>query len=171
MTRLRLTPLAPDHLLTLIDDPERFERQFGFPLAPGLAEFMVSGEVSPAWLEHLRASAGGPADPWRFGFAVVHEETRLAIGLASFKGSPDADGGVEIAYGIAPDFQGRGYATEAARYLVEFALANDRVRTLRAHTEPAENPSTGVLRKCGFRLVGEVVDPEDGPVWRWQRGR
>jgi hypothetical protein len=28
-----------------------------------------------------------------------------------------------------------------------------------------------VLEKNGFRFVGEAEDPEDGPVWRWERGR
>jgi len=28
-----------------------------------------------------------------------------------------------------------------------------------------------VLTKCGFRHVADLVDPEDGPVWRWERRR
>ena len=31
------------------------------------------------------------------------------------------------------------------------------------------NASTRVLTKCGFRHVGEVMDPEDGLVWRWEK--
>jgi len=27
-----------------------------------------------------------------------------------------------------------------------------------------------VLECCGFECVGEVMDPEDGLVWRWERG-
>jgi RimJ/RimL family protein N-acetyltransferase len=47
---------------------------------------------------------------------------------------------------------------------VVFRLA----RTIRAHTMPEQNASTRVLEKCGFRWLGEVVDPEDGAVWRWE---
>ena len=43
------------------------------------------------------------------------------------------------------------------------------VRLVRAHTLPERNASTRVLEKNGFRLVGPVVDPEDGPVFRWER--
>jgi hypothetical protein len=32
-----------------------------------------------------------------------------------------------------------------------------------------ENASSTVLRRCGFERAGEVIDPEDGLVWRWQR--
>jgi len=28
-----------------------------------------------------------------------------------------------------------------------------------------------VLEKCGFTHVGEVVDPEDGLVWRFEKRR
>ncbi|MGH7548257.1 MAG: GNAT family N-acetyltransferase [Gemmatimonadales bacterium] len=92
------------------------------------------------------------------------------IGSAGFKGPPDSSGTVEIAYGIVPSSEGHGYATEAAAALVDFAFATGQVRLVRAHTLPAPNPSTRVLVKCGFRCTGTVVDPDDGPVWRWERG-
>ncbi len=38
-----------------------------------------------------------------------------------------------------------------------------------AHTCPEPNASTRVLTKCGFRRVGEVMDPDDGLVWRWEK--
>jgi RimJ/RimL family protein N-acetyltransferase len=75
---------------------------------------------------------------------------------------------VEIGYGFAPAYQGRGYATEAAQALVKNAFACDNVAIVRAHTLPEKNASGRVLAKCGFDLVGEVIDPHDGPVWRWE---
>jgi len=102
---------------------------------------------------------------------LVHHGIRVVIGSAGFKGPPDSTGTVEIAYGIAPSFQGQGYATEAAGALVALAFEAPLVELVRAHTLPAANASTRVLVKCGFRHVGGVVDPEDGPVWRWERGR
>ena len=55
-----------------------------------------------------------------------------------------------------------------ARVLITTALSSHLVRRLIAHTLPENNPSTSVLRSVGMGLVGEVHDPEDGPVWRWQ---
>ena len=164
---LELIPYSPDHLLALIEGDERFEERFGLPAAEGLRAFIVSDEVSPAWLSRLRASS--TADPWVHGFAIVHRESRSVIGNVGFKGPPDEQGMVEIAYGIVPAFQGRGYATEAAEAAVMFAFGNSRVRRVRAHTLPTPNASTRVLEKCGFEYTGEVVDPEDGLVWRWER--
>ncbi|HEY3113673.1 MAG TPA: GNAT family N-acetyltransferase [Gemmatimonadaceae bacterium] len=165
---LTLVPCSPEHLLALIGEPERFEHVFGLPVADGLHEFYVSDDVSPDWLAALRSSSG--PDPWRHGFFVVHRESRSVIGSAGFKGEPDSTGTVEIAYGIVRSFEGRGYATEAAAALVDFALSSGQVRLVRAHTLPEANASTRVLLKCGFHHVSAVVDDDDGPVWRWERG-
>ena len=123
-------------------------------------------EVSPEWL--ARVSASTSADPWLHGFAMVHLATGTVIGSCGYKSAPGPDAVVEIAYGVDQAFQGRGYATEAARALVAFAFGSGRVSLVRAHTRPAESASTRVLTKCRFERVGEVVDPEDGLVWRWE---
>jgi RimJ/RimL family protein N-acetyltransferase len=169
--RLALVPCAPDHLIALREQPERFQSLVGFPIADGMHGFYVSDAVSATWVESLREAAGKPPDPWTYGFFIVERSTGggTVIGSAGFEGPPDAEGVVEIAYGVDPSRQGQGIATEAAGALVRFAAADPRVRLLRAHTLPEANASTRVLRKCGFVHIGGVVDPEDGPVWRWER--
>lgn len=124
-------------------------------------------ELSADWLARLHASTS--ADPWTHGFSLVHRGSDAVVGTAGFKGPPAADGVVEIAYGISPDYQGKGYATEAAQALTAYAFRSNRVRVVRAHTLPEANASTRVLTKCGFRHIGEVIDPEDGLVWRWEK--
>jgi RimJ/RimL family protein N-acetyltransferase len=37
-----------------------------------------------------------------------------------------------------------------------------------AHTLAAESASTSVLARCGFAPVAELIDPDEGPVWRWE---
>lgn len=165
-TRLTLHACSPEQILALIEQPERLAALLAFPGAEALRAFYVSDDVSPQWLATLR-KASGP-DPWRDGFWVVHRERRCVIGSAGFKGAPDSDGMVEIAYGILPSDEGQGYATEAAAALVAYARDHG-ARLVRAHTLPVANASTRVLLKNGFRHVDSVVDPEDGPVWRWER--
>jgi RimJ/RimL family protein N-acetyltransferase len=123
-------------------------------------------EVSPDWLARVKSSTS--ANPWTHGFSVAQRSSGTVVGMCAYKGPPDADGAVEIAYGIHPAYQGRGYAKEVARALVAFALGSGRVRLVCAHTRPEENASTHVLTKCGFEWIGEVMDPEDGLVWRWE---
>jgi RimJ/RimL family protein N-acetyltransferase len=89
------------------------------------------------------------------------------VGVGSFKGPPVA-GMVEIAYAVLPEHQRRGYATEASRLMVAFAFQSPEVRVVRAHTLPDGVASQGVLAKSGFSYVGEVVEPEDGLVRRYE---
>ena len=164
---LRLVPHAPEHLRALVQGPEEYQRRSGLAPANGLRDFIVSDDVAPEWLAALENATG--ADPWRFGFALVHMESGMVIGNAGFTGPPDAAGEVEIAYGVVPDFQGCGYATEAAHALVEWAAKNGRIAIARAHTLPERNASTRVLEKCGFRFVKEFTHPTDGLIWRWEK--
>lgn len=124
-------------------------------------------EVSPVWLEQMRNSA---PSAWTHGFTVRERATNSAVGSCGFKGPPDADGVVEIAYGIHESHRGLGYAKEAAAALVEYAMAAG-ARVIRAHTLPVAAASARVLEHNGFELLGEVMDPEDGLVWRWELRR
>jgi len=81
---------------------------------------------------------------------VLQRGSGTAIGTAGFTGPADCAGLVEIAYGIVPDFEGRGYATEAAGALVEFACASATVRVIRAHTLPEGNASSRCWRRMAF---------------------
>ena len=121
-------------------------------------------QVSPAWLAQLRSAA---PSAWTHGFALVEQATGTVVGSCGYKGPPDPDGTVEIAYVVDPAHQGRGFAKEAAVALVDHALAAG-VRVVCAHTLPERSASTSVLTACGFEHVGAIEDPEDGTVWRWQ---
>ena len=153
----------------MVNGYDQFQATFGLPAAEGLRAFIVSDEISPTWLAELHESS--EANPWVHGFAVVDRASGSVIGNVGFKGSPDENGVAEIGYGIVPSFEGRGFATEAAAALVTFAFAEPDVRCVRAHTLPTRNASTRVLEKCGFNFEGQIEDPEDGPVWRWELRR
>lgn len=122
-------------------------------------------EVSAEWIASIQSAT--QSDPWLHGYRILRTSDRVVVGNCGFKGAP-VDGVVEIAYGIEERERGKGYATEAAAALSHRALDDARVQVVRAHTLPVANASTRVLTKCGFTKVGEVVDPDDGPVWRWE---
>lgn len=124
-------------------------------------------QFSADWWAKFRAS--GFEDPWVHGFNLVLADG-TAVGLGSFKGPP-VDGAVEIAYAVVPEQQRKGYATAAARALVEYAFRTAAVNKVLAHTLPDGVASQRVLQKSGFKKVGEVVDPDDGLVWRFEIGR
>lgn len=124
-------------------------------------------ELSADWLARVHNSTS--ADPWTHGFSFLRRDDDEVVGKGGFKGPPSEEGMVEIAYGVVPDHQDQGYATEAAEALTAFAFSSAKVRMVRAHTRPEANASTRVLTKCGFLHIGEVIDPEDGLVWRWEK--
>lgn len=123
-------------------------------------------EVSPAWLAQLRTAE---PSPWTHLFAMVERATGASVGGCGYKGPPDSEGVVEIAYGVDAEHRGRGFAKEAAAALVQYALGAG-IRIVRAHTRPENAASGRVLAACGFALLGEVMDPEDGLVQRWEMG-
>ena len=121
-------------------------------------------QVSPEWVARMRRTK---PSPWTHGFTIVERLTSTAVGSCGFKGPADADGMLEIAYGIDPEYRGRGYAKEAARALVGSAR-DAGARVIRAHTLADNAASMNVLVSCGFTRIGEVVDPDDGLVVRWE---
>ncbi len=154
------TPLRTKNLQLVPSTPEEVRAQIS------QMDARERAELSPDWLARLHAAT--TIDPWVLGFSLVLDGTGVLVGSCGFKGPPGTDGTVEIAYGIAPAFQNKGYATEAAAALVRFALASGQVRVVRAHTIEQAGASARVLAKCHFELIGQVVEPEDGLVWRWE---
>ena len=166
---LDLVPYRPVDLLALIEGAAEFRSSFGFAAADGLREFFLGPEVAPDYVDMLRSSS--EPDVWRHGFAVVEKESRYVIGNTAFVGPPDENGAVEIAYAIAPEFEGRGFATQAAGAITDFAFSDPRVKKVVAHTLPEENASTRVLKKNSFKFSGEIEHEHDGLIWRWERTR
>ncbi|HEX4638283.1 MAG TPA: GNAT family N-acetyltransferase [Chthoniobacterales bacterium] len=163
---LILAQHLPRHLRALLRGPDEFENVAGLCAADGVREQLLS--TSQQFLAKLESAKAG--DPWEFGFAVIHKIDNVLIGTGGFPGPPNSEGVVEIAYGIAPSHENRGYATEVAKALCDFASRDPRVKKICAHTLAEPNASTRVLEKCGFKKVGDAIDPENNlSVWRWER--
>ncbi|HYC33742.1 MAG TPA: GNAT family N-acetyltransferase [Gemmatimonadales bacterium] len=113
-------------------------------------------------LEYTRERlAEGPQEAgWWMYFVVLRQGPagRTLIGSAGYKGPPK-DATVEVGYGIVRDHQRQGYASEAVRALLRRAFEAPEVRRVIAETLPELIPSIGVLRRCGFRLIGEGSEP------------
>lgn len=110
----------------------------------------------------------GAALPWS-GYLAVDRARGIIVGTCGYTAPPDADGMVEIAYFTFPSHESRGYASSMAQGLVDRATAAPEVHRIRAHTLPEKNASTRILERLGFVRSGDAVDPDAGPVWRWER--
>lgn len=158
MHEVHTVPLRAEQAVTLLTEPERFAERFGLTPVEGYLAFpealaptveALENGTDPAWFSHL-----------------IVEGTEI-VGLGGFTGPP-ADGEVEVGYSVAPSCRGRGVATAAVgQWLARASAAG--LRRVVAHTLPAENASTAVLRRHGFVRDGEAHDPDEGTVWRWAR--
>jgi RimJ/RimL family protein N-acetyltransferase len=78
---------------------------------------------------------------------------RRVVGSVVFHGRPD-DGVAEVAYGVEDGSQGEGFATEATRACVEWALAEPGIVAVQATTVPWHTSSIRVIAKLGMERVG-----------------
>lgn len=156
---VRVEPARLDWLEALADSDESFTEQFGIPVAEGWIGFP---ESLPYAIEGTRAN---PDNTWATHLFFDEADGAL-VGFGGYKGPP-ADGEVEVGYAVAPSRQGRGLATAVVAIMVERARAAG-VPLISAHTLAEENASVAVLRKSGFAQTEEIVDPDEGPIWRWE---
>jgi len=159
--RLDLIPLDEENLHRLEANAiEKMElgnedsREFHQMIATVLAEtraFMERQGTQAPWLSYLAY------DPQRGGL----------VGNCSFKGSPTAEGEVEIGFVTFPQFEGHGYATEMARQLIELVREQGGVRRIVAVSQAEHPAASRVLEKHGFVPVDRYEDEEHGPLQEW----
>jgi RimJ/RimL family protein N-acetyltransferase len=156
--RLRLIPATPRLTRLAIEAPDALARALEARL-PASWPHEYLDQPALEFL-HERLLAPGQAEWWMY-FMVLADGAapRTLIGSAGYKGPPTADGTLEIGYGVVRDHQRRGYASEAARRLVERAFDEPVVRRVIAETLPELVASIGVLHKGGFRLIGDGSEP------------
>ena len=88
------------------------------------------------------------------------------IGELCFKGL-DSNGVAEIGYGIAEQYQGHGYATEAIKALLNWAFQEPKVLAIEAEIDDKNIASKKVLEKCGFVFTGK--NGKEGPRYKLTR--
>ncbi len=94
---------------------------------------------------------------------IIHKAEQMAIGGIGFHGGPDEAGMVEIGYNIIPAYEGRGYATEMTRCVIDWAFHTPGIQTITAECLDDNFGSIRVLEKIGMRRL----TPE-GPLLKWE---
>lgn len=92
---------------------------------------------------------------------IVDDDGRVA-GECGTKTAPDADGTVEIGYGLAPQSRGRGLGSRALQLLIDELAATPGVRRIDAQVHVANTPSIRLLERAGFAAQGRR-----GPEWSY----
>jgi len=112
---------------------------------------MLSRVPWPYHEEHAREWIEAPKDPYLPNLLItLPDENGRIVGVC---GLHEDDGEIGVGYWIAPEYWGRGYATEALRGVLSLARLAGHRRLVSNHA--ADNPASGrVLRKAGFRPTG-----------------
>jgi RimJ/RimL family protein N-acetyltransferase len=163
---LELLALVRQDWGRVVADPEAFAKDRELTLGVDVGLLRTVAEQTIGLIDRT----GAESPPWT-GFLAVDRAQNVIVGTCGFNGPPDLEGVVEIAYFTFPLFEGRGVASMMAAGLIDRVRSEARVRRFIAHTLPKESASTRVLAKIGFVRMGQIVDPEDGPVWRWELDR
>lgn len=102
--------------------------------------------------------------PWSLRAIVLRAQRRM-IGFVNFHGAPgvndvSAPDALELGWSVFADDRGKGYATETALGLMDWATRVHGIRRFISATTPDNAPSLRVHEKLGFTRTGEIVDGE-----------
>ena len=87
-----------------------------------------------------------------FDVTIEHDGTMVGDCVLMLPSAEHHQG--EIGFTVHPDHQGRGYATEAARAVRDYALGPLGLCEVLALVRPANAPSIHVLEKIGMEPAG-----------------
>lgn len=156
--RLRIVPLTPRQLgLWLYDIPalgKELDCRYTAGSPHGDFRRIVEGQHA------LAAADPGNHLFHTFWFLILRDGGAVA-GSACFKGAADADGRVEIGYGLEKPLKNRVNMTETVRALCAWAKQQPGVRHITAETEPDNRASHRVLQRAGFH-------PAEADAARWR---
>ncbi|MGA4837934.1 GNAT family N-acetyltransferase [Streptomyces sp. G45] len=128
--------------------------------SPGELTAVVDGTRLAHWAEDFPAEGDGviagfltehPQGLTPYGHRlIVERDSGLAVGSIGLFWPPN-DGVIEVGYGVVASRRGRGYASEATRAVVAYALTSPDVHTVCAQVELSNPASVRVLEKAGLR--------------------
>jgi GNAT superfamily N-acetyltransferase len=155
--RLQLVPFTLELMRAVLAGKDALGNMLGIAIpsswpGPDLVEAI------PGFVAHMERVAVAFAWNW----LIVHKQELVIVGDVGFLGGPQ-DGIAEIGYSIVPEYRNQGYATEAALYLIHWALQQREIRRVTAQCLNNNLGSIKVLQKIGMRQFAA-----DGPMLCWE---
>jgi RimJ/RimL family protein N-acetyltransferase len=155
---LDLVPFTAEAIEALLaGDRSTLRRLAGAEFPEPLGPPPLLEALLPAIRDRLRT------DPETLGWwtwLAIDRRTGQVTGASGFGGPPDQTGAVMIGYATYPGAEGHGYASEAARALVAWALEHAEVSRVCASIPPDNAAARRVAEKLGMRVVGTVWEED-----------
>ncbi len=103
-------------------------------------------------LKHLSKSY----KEWGFGiWSLIEKESNSFIGNCGFNKLKNSDE-IEIAYLLAKNYWGKGYATEISKAALEYGINKLNLKRVVALAYPENAASINVIKKLGMKSEGEI---------------
>ena len=136
---------------TSADDVARLTDLYG---RPEVTRWLGNPKVPPAELPARWAAVHAQDD--RFGcWAIEAPADHRVAGTVLFKPLPNGVGEVEVGWHLHPDSWGHGYATEAARAVIDRGFEAGLLEVY-AVVRPGNEPSLAVCRRLGMASLGRI---------------
>ena len=93
-------------------------------------------------------------------YTIIRKTDQEKLGCC---GIYDREGleGVDIGYALLPEYEGKGYAYEAAREIMRAAHEEFEIEKIKGITSKSHTASIKLLKKLGMHLSGTVVLPDE----------
>ena len=150
--------------------------------APDVRKFLLDGEVlSPSAISRIIEDSTRDFAATGYGLWLAFEAGGMvATGTPGYAGTPALIGtaglrpledlGLEILYSLAAEARGKGYATEVARAVVEYAFGTLGLPQVLAEVDAGNLASAAVIARLGMTPF-DVVPGVLGPMTRYRMTR
>ena len=151
--------LETDRLLLRNYRPGDWERVHIYGSVPDFSQYDVWG---PNSIEDTQkfvndSIAKAQKNPrYEFEFAVCLKKENLLIGGCGIRRDGELSSVANLGYAINPDFQSKGYATEATKALIQFGFDQLDLAVIYATCDTRNTASFKVMENSGMRRVGHL---------------
>jgi len=120
----------------------------------------MSEDEARSFLERKMAVSSWENEGDWLSAAAVERASGTTVGDLAFHWVSERDRTAEIGFVFDPRHQGKGFATEAARALLDWAFTAAGFHRVIGRTEARNTASARVLEKLGMRLEAHFVENE-----------
>jgi RimJ/RimL family protein N-acetyltransferase len=114
-------------------------------------------ERGEAFVESLRGVGPGMPGAW-FQFALETRSDGTLVGDLALKVDADEPRKAEVGFTLSSTQQGKGYATEALRALLDYAFETFGLHRVVAVTDALNDPAAALLERVGMRREAHFVE-------------
>ncbi|WP_408097525.1 GNAT family N-acetyltransferase [Peredibacter sp. HCB2-198] len=151
--------LKTDRLILRNYEPADWERVHIYGSNPDFSKYEVWGpntleDTKKFIADMVEQSKASPR--YKFEFAICLKDNGLLIGGCGIRRETEMSQVANLGWAINPDFQNKGYATEAAKALIDFGLDQLNLAVMYATCDTRNIASFKVMEKLGMKRVGMI---------------